>query len=154
MPVAHTFTDGAGRYTFTNLALGTYKVYAEEINKVPYSLNVTLNANNPSQDNVNVSVNSNTAVTGLEDLHDIRIEGVFPNPVNDKATIVLSLKLSSKVKMNLTDVNGRLLQSKSLELNSGVNEIRLDLSGRPSGVCHLSLVSEANKKIIRLVKGF
>lgn len=152
VPVAATFTDANGRYTFSNLALGTYKVYAEQINKVPYPLNVTLSANNPTQDNVNVLVNSNSAVTGLDDLRDIQIEGLYPNPVSDRATLSVSLKQNSKVKMTLTDVNGRLLQNKVLDLSTGANRITLDLSEEAAGIYHLSLTNETSKKIIKISK--
>ena len=152
VPVASTYTDANGRYTFNNLAYGTYKVYAEEINKIPFSMTVTLAANNPSQDNVNVSVNSNSAVTGIDNLRDITVEGVYPNPISDKATVTVSLQQNSKMRMTLTDVNGRLLQSKNLNLSSGATEIQIDLSSEPAGICYLSLLNDTNKKIVRLVK--
>jgi hypothetical protein len=152
VPVASAYTDVNGRYTFNNLALGTYKIYAEEINKVPSPLNVTLTANNPSQDNVNVSVNSNSAVTGLKDLQDIYVEGIFPNPVADKTTVNISLNQNSKVLMTLTDVNGRLLQNKNLDLSSGTNQINLDLSNEAAGIYHLSLTNGSAKRILKLAK--
>lgn len=152
VPVAATFTDANGRYSFSNLALGTYKVYAEAINKVPYPLNVTLTATNPTQDNVDVSINSNSAVTGLDDLREIRVEGLYPNPVTDKTNVAIALKQSSKIKLNLTDVNGRLLQNRTLDLQSGVNRIELDLTGEAAGIYHLSLTNDAGKKIIKISK--
>jgi hypothetical protein len=152
VPVGSTRTDANGRYTFGNLALGTYKIYAEEINKVPYPLNVTLTANNPSQDNVNVSVNSNSATTGIDDLRDIHVEGIFPNPVSEKATIAISLKQNSKLKMVLTDLTGRVVMQKTQDLNTGVNETEIDLSNQSAGVYELSLSNGADKKMMKLVK--
>ena len=152
VPVASSYTDASGRYSFSHLALGTYKIYAEEINKIPSPLNVTLTANNPSQDNVNVSVNSNSAVTGLEDLQDIHVEGIYPNPVAHKTTVSISLNQNSKVLMSLTDVNGRLLQTKNLDLSSGTNEINLDLSNEAAGLYHLSLTNGSDKRILKLAK--
>ncbi|HLP19624.1 MAG TPA: PKD domain-containing protein, partial [Chitinophagales bacterium] len=152
VPVASTYTDAMGRYTFSNLALGTYKVYAEEINKVPYPLNVTLTANNPSQDNVNVSVNSNSAVTGVDNLRDIYIDGILPNPVLDKAIVSVSLNEAAAMLLTLTDLTGRRLQSRSLNLHTGTNQVIVDLSNEPSGVYHLALTNGADKKILKLVK--
>ncbi|HLP51717.1 MAG TPA: T9SS type A sorting domain-containing protein [Chitinophagales bacterium] len=152
MPVAASVTDANGRYTFSNLALGTYKVYAEQINKVPYAMSVTLDANNQSQDNVNVLVNSNSAVTGVDDMLDISITGVYPNPVTDKTSVAVTMKQSTKVTMTLTDVNGRTIKSRNLELVTGTNEIKLDMNGEAAGVYHMNLTSGNDKKIIRLVK--
>lgn len=152
VPVAYTYTDVNGRYTFGNLALGTYKVYAEEINKVPYPTNVTLTANNPSQDNVNVSINSNSTTTGIDDLRDIYVERVFPNPVSNKTTLTLSLKQNSNVKMMLSDVNGKLLQLDNLNLHKGLNKITVDLTNESTGMYHLSLLNNHTKRIISLIK--
>ncbi len=152
IPVAFTHTDANGRYTFSNLALGTYKVYAEQINKVPYSTNVTLDANNQSRDNVNVVVNSNSAVTGVNDLKEIQVLGVYPNPVLDKTSINVTMKQSTKLAMVLTDINGRTIQNRNLELATGPNEIKLDLSQQAAGVYLVNLTNESSKKIVRLVK--
>ncbi|MBP6730912.1 MAG: PKD domain-containing protein [Chitinophagales bacterium] len=152
VPVAAAFTDANGRYTFSNLAIGTYKVYAEVINKVPYPLNVTLTTANPTQDNVDVTINSNSAVTGLDDLRDIKLEGIYPNPVSDRTVVSIALKQNSKVKLTLTDVNGRLIQNRNLDLSSGVNRIDLDLTGEAAGIYHLSLTNDTSKKIIKISK--
>lgn len=152
VPVAYTFTDANGRYTFGNLALGTYKVYAEEINKVPTPMNVTLTANNPSQDNVDVSINSNSAVTGINDLFDLHVEGLFPNPVTDKATLTVSLKQNSSVQLRVIDTKGSVLTNNPIKLNTGVNKIDINLSGKPAGIYLISLQGEAGSKIIRVAK--
>ena len=152
VPVASSYTDSSGRYTFSNLLLGTYKLYAEQINKVPYPLNVTLSSNNPSQDNVNVSVNSNSATTGLNDLLDIQVQGIFPNPVTDKTMVTLSLNQNAKVKLNLSDLTGRILMEGTKELNAGVNEIEMDLSGHSAGIYNFSLTNGSDIKILKLVK--
>jgi len=152
VPVASTFTDGNGRYTFSNLQFNTYKVYAEEINKVPAPLNVTINANNPSQDDVNVSINSNSAVTGLDDISQIKVEGIFPNPVTDKTVIAINLQKNAQVHLVLTDITGRVLQDKNLDLTTGANQIKLDLSNHSAGVYHVALSNASHKTTLKLVK--
>ncbi len=152
VPVASTITDGNGMYSFSNLALGTYKVYVEEINKVPYPQNVTLTANNPTQSSVNVSVNSNSAVTGISEMNGITIQGVFPNPVENTATIGFSLKQNATINLKLTDITGRVLQNRQLDLTTGVNQIKLDLSSYASGIYHLLLSNDTYKTTLKLVK--
>lgn len=150
--VAYTYTDANGRYTFSNLALGTYSIYAEEINKVPSPMQVTLTANNPSQDNVDVSINSNSAVTGINDLFDLHVEGLFPNPVTDKATLTVSLKQNSSAQLRVIDTKGSILTNEPIKLNAGANKIDINLSGKPAGIYLISLQGEAGSKIIRVAK--
>lgn len=152
VPVAYTYTDANGRYTFNNLALGTYKVYAEEINKVPSSMNVTLTANNPSQDNVDVSINSSTAVTGLNDLFDMHVEGLFPNPATDKSVLTVSLKQNTAAQMRIVDLKGSILSNENLKLNTGTNRIDINLANQPAGVYFISLTTNTGKKVMRVAK--
>lgn len=152
VPVACAYTDASGRYTFSNLEVGTYKVYVEEINKVPYPMSVTLDNSNPTQDNVNVTVNSTSAVTGIEDLTDIHVTGIYPNPVSDKTSVIINMQQNNKMYMTLTDANGRLIQARNIELTTGTNEIKVNMNEQAAGVYYLNLVNESSKKAVRLVK--
>lgn len=151
-PVAYTYSDGTGRYTFNNLALGSYKIYAEEISKTPLPQIVTLTANNPSQDNIDVLINSNNAVTGINDISDIKLDGVFPNPVKDIATIRFTAKQTAQATIELTNVDGRVLSTTTTNVSSGNNEVKVDVSNYAAGVYTLSITNNDNKKVVKLLK--
>lgn len=150
--VSYTYTDGNGRYTFGNLALGSYKVYAEILDKTPLSQVVTLTANNPNQDNVDVLVNSNSAVTGINDFADIKVEGLFPNPVNDNTTLQFTAKQNANAEMKITDMKGSVILSRQIAVSAGANKIDVNLSNHAAGVYHLSITNNANSKTIKLIK--
>lgn len=72
---------------------------------------------------------------------------VYPNPTNGKFAINLGDKFGS-VKVTITDINGRLIQT--LEYNR-TKVINIDLN-QPSGVYILSLESNEQKAVLKLVK--
>jgi PKD repeat protein len=152
VPVAYTYTDVNGRYTFGNLPLGTYKVYAEAIGKTPQPAYVTLTANNPNVDDVDVSINSTSAVTGINEIGSITLDGVFPNPVTDKTVVRFTVGNNADMKMLLTDMQGRVIMNKNIIAVKGSNQIDINLSNNNAGVYQLSLTSNTSKKIVKLVK--
>ena len=153
IPVAYTYTNAGGQFQFHNLAMGTYQVYAEALNKIPLSVYFTLDNNNPSVNNVYIEMGKDSAVgTAVEDLAAIQVDGVRPNPAQTIAQVSVSVKQNATVRMTLTDINGRLLMSKNVQLNSGSNQLSVDLQQEPAGVYHLRLTGEKDNRIIRLIK--
>lgn len=151
-PVAYTYTNVDGEYQFTNLALGTYKVYAEVLSRNPVASNVTLTGANPSVNSVDIVVNSTSAVTGVNDLKDIHVEGIFPNPVSDNSTITISLKESAEMNIRVTDLSGRVLVNRNVELTAGTHQLPVSLKGLATGAYHVSLNNGTVNKVIRLMK--
>lgn len=151
-PVAYTYTNADGEYQFTNLALGTYKVYGEILSKTPVPSTVTLTGANPTVNSVDIVVNSNSAVTGVNDLKDIHVEGIFPNPVSDNSTITISLKESAELTIRVTDLTGLVIVSSDVELAAGTHQLPVSLKGLTTGAYHVSLNNGTDNKVIRLMK--
>ena len=62
--------------------------------------------------------------------------------------IDLELKLQGdEVSVELLDINGKIIQSKSVQLNRGFNHIEMNLSEVPSGVYMINFVGA--KKYIK-----
>lgn len=153
VPVAFTYSNGGGQFQFSNLPMGTYQVYAEALNKIPLSAYFTLSNSNPSVNNVYIEMGKDSAVgTAIEDMAAIQVDGVRPNPVQTIAQVLVTVKQNAVVRMTLTDINGRLLMSKNVQLNSGSNQLAVDLQQEPAGVYHLRLTGQNDNRIVRLIK--
>jgi hypothetical protein len=151
-PVAYAYTDVDGHYQFSNLALGTYKVYGEILSITAVPSTVTLTGNNPSVNNADIVVNSTTAVTGVNDLKDIHIEGIFPNPVADNSTITISLKEAAELTIRVVDITGRVLVNTTVDVNAGTHQLPVSLKGMAAGAYNVSLTNGTDNKVIRLMK--
>ncbi|HEY6162771.1 MAG TPA: T9SS type A sorting domain-containing protein [Bacteroidia bacterium] len=81
-------------------------------------------------DNVNLSSSN-----GVENISGNVSLGIFPNPMNNNATIDLQLTQSSNVEVNVFDVVGRnMITLPQGTLSAGMHLIDLDASKLPSGV--------------------
>lgn len=152
VPVAYTYSDGSGIFAFNNIPLGSYKVYAEAISKTPITETVTLTANNPSASNVNVEVNTSNAVTSINDIAELKLDAVYPNPVKDVAVLRFTAKQNAEAKVQVTDVRGVIVSSYTTDIHTGSNELKIDLANHAAGVYVVALTNRDNNKTIRLLK--
>src|SRR5690606_11503742 len=58
---------------------------------------------------------------------------IYPNPSTGNVKLMISAEQKSETNMVITEITGKTLLEKKLQLFSGYNEISLDLSGK-SGV--------------------
>lgn len=58
---------------------------------------------------------------------------VYPNPSEGQVNLFYVLPVSETIQVNITDINGKIHQEKSLNGESGVNLLQLDLTGYAAG---------------------
>lgn len=76
---------------------------------------------------------------------------IYPNPTSDRLNV--NITKAGKYQLKLVDQSGKIVLNKSIELNSGVNDLGVSLSSFSSGVYYLTLTNDVhyiNKKIIKL----
>lgn len=150
-PVGYTYSDANGHFSFGNLALGTYKIYAEVFNKTPIDLTFTLTQNNPSVDNVQIEVNSSNTV-GVQDLQAMFVDALMPNPTNATATLAVTVKQSATATLTIRDLTGRTVSTQQLQLVSGANNIAVNVANQPDGVYFIELAGQSGNRVLKLVK--
>ena len=153
VPVGYTYTDVNGHYQFSNLALGSYKIYAEELNKIPNPIPFTLTADNLSDSSVNMSINSTSeTATGVQNVSDITINGIYPNPTTNGCEVQLSCKQAAHAVIKLTDVLGKTVMEREANLTIGGNTFYMDLEKMAAGVYQLSVQSDNMNLTYKVVK--
>ncbi len=87
---------------------------------------------------------------GVKEEESLLALSVFPNPANTELTLILP-QSSSGVEAQITDLQGKLIQSKTLERNSGlVNEHKIDVSALAKGLYILTLTSGSQKQALKI----
>ncbi|TNE79538.1 MAG: T9SS type A sorting domain-containing protein [Bacteroidetes bacterium] len=149
-PVAFATTFNAGRYEFSNLALGSYKVLVEIPGKTSSIHYVTLSQAKQSADDLNFEVNS-TDISVLNSAFAVRANlfKAYPNPVAEKLTIESTLG-EELTFVRVMDIQGkvRVVQMRQ----AGPDKLELDLGGLESGVY---LIEAGNDQLIsrlRIIK--
>lgn len=152
-PVAYTYSNGSGQFSFGNLALGTYKIYAEALSKTPIELTFTLTQNNPSLESIVIAVNSNSAVaTAIEELQGLYVEGLMPNPTTDVATLAVTVKQTAEATLTVRNLTGSVVNSRQLQLTTGLNNIAVSLANQPNGIYTIELAGASGNRVLKLVK--
>ncbi len=79
---------------------------------------------------------------------------LYPNPANETIQLSTTVQHSSKVQVQLTDANGRILSSYDFQLTIGANKIDLNLGKFPAGIYFAKVINkETNAQTInRFVK--
>src|SRR5687767_14018663 len=74
------------------------------------------------------------------------IVGLHPNPVQHAASLNLSAATASKIVLLVTDVNGRLMQKQSMQLQAGSNLVPLKVAALAAGSYQVTVINEAGEK--------
>jgi hypothetical protein len=141
-PVAVAFSDALGQFSFSNIPLGTYKVYAEMLNKVTIPAVATLDVNHPVISNIKIIVGSTviTSVMDLEPSGEFIVGSLYPNPVTGHVNIPMQILNGMVLKAEITDLSGRKIKTLEIGLPAGQHLWQIDLSAMQSGLylCTLS----------------
>lgn len=65
--------------------------------------------------------------TGINEQSVLNELNLYPNPTNDIATLSVILSKDEKVNYSLFDAQGKLIEVKNMELNSGINTLQIDV---------------------------
>lgn len=132
--IAYTYTDANGEFSFDGLAYGGYQVYAELLNYTTIPAVVTISADEPMVEGMNIFVTENLISTGISETDfESLIGNIYPNPASDVATLSINLDEAFAVNVMVVDLTGRTISSKAVNLLPGINTHQLSVEGLGSG---------------------
>jgi hypothetical protein len=94
---------------------------------------------------------SNT-VAVINDTKGILITSLMPNPVNDKAMLIINAAKTGSVNFTIYDITGRPVKQWQTSIAEGSNNITVNANGLSNGVYHLAAIADDSKTVIRFVK--
>jgi parallel beta-helix repeat protein/predicted outer membrane repeat protein len=138
--------------TFQDITTDTLGLYYVVIAPHPAGCVVTRAAgnNNTSRSNEAELVAGPGANTIPENESIIGLE-VYPNPNNGKFDLLLNMRSSEEILLNIYDVQGRLIESESWNTAEGTQMRSFDLSSQHTGVYTIQLIApdrSIHKRII------
>ncbi len=83
----------------------------------------------------------------------IDFEGLFPNPASNQLTIQVSTPTNEKINILITDLQGKVVKSQLININTGINNLNLDISSLSSGnyfikgICNTGCITTTYKFI-------
>lgn len=75
----------------------------------------------------------------------ITIDGMFPNPATTTINLLLASPNKDKAVMLITDVNGKSIMQRNMNLEAGSNTMPVDISGLPGGTYLVRMISSTGE---------
>ncbi|HRZ41405.1 MAG TPA: T9SS type A sorting domain-containing protein [Bacteroidales bacterium] len=150
-PLAFNYTNGQGAFTFSNIPLGTYKVYTEIAGKTTFPNVVTLDAANPGITGIKIVVGSQV-ISGIEpgspDTQPT-VGQLQPNPAADLCLISLWQSSGSDLHIRITDLTGKTMREETRTLSAGKANLEIPVKQLPEGIYLITLWGENGWKTTR-----
>lgn len=156
-PVQYTYSNAQGEWEFSNIAYGTYQVYAEVAGKTTEPVTLTLSAANETFDNVSLTVETQritgTAITsGIEEIL-MSTSNLYPNPTTGGATMTITTDRSANAELVVINAMGQEVMREELMLNVGQQDLNFNISSSPMGIYFMQLRIEGtpviNERILK-----
>jgi len=149
---AYTFTDSLGEYTFEDVPIGNFQVYAELTGLYSIPASVFFNVNNDTLSNVNVYLSKYNSMVSIDKPKESVVSTefrLFPNPVTNSLNIEILKGSNIDYKYQIINNIGQTVSFGNMNAN-GINTI--DVRNLHSGMYLISIFSQ--KKGFILSKKF
>lgn len=138
--LAFTMTNDNGEFSFTDMAMGTYKVYPEMIEKSTTPTTVVLDANHTGAVVVFMIQGGNISGIHNETIQsDFVISDIYPNPVSDVANINIQMLHPARISLFLYSITGESMMEIPLILHQGANKITIPASDLRKGLYYVKV---------------
>ncbi len=140
-PLSMDYSDNQGNFGFSNLGMGTYKVYAEVTGMTTNPAIVTLSTSNPASNNLSVIITPTGVITGLEQIENktLNLNRLYPNPAVNELRLELHLTHSQQIETAIFDLPGEKVVSASHQLAAGQHLLVISLADLAAGQYLLKL---------------
>jgi len=148
--LAFTMTNENGEFSFTDMAMGTYKVYPEMIEMSTTPTTVILDASHTGANVVFVIQGGN--ISGIHDetaQTDFVISDIYPNPVSDVANITIHILQSVRISLTLYSITGEFVTEIPVILHQGTNKIAIPASDLRKGVYYIKIEKPEGGVIVK-----
>ncbi|MFA4863802.1 MAG: T9SS type A sorting domain-containing protein [Bacteroidales bacterium] len=142
-----TYSSTDGSFLFSNLAYGTYEIFAEIPGKSIIPQPIVLDEVHPSAESIDMMIlESEIIFLGIAESEVFEnMPVIYPNPALDYLNISLKLKKPVSMNIELADPLGRVIIHQVKMINGNEN-ISLNLDYLPKGIYFLKL--EANQEVV------
>ena len=98
------------------------------------------------------SVSSDNSTAGIANVNAFETLRVYPNPFNEAVNIDLTVKTNISITVQITDISGKTMEIKKVDLIVGNNNIRFETGHLNNGMYLLSILGEGLNKNFKVIK--
>ncbi|HEX5112680.1 MAG TPA: T9SS type A sorting domain-containing protein, partial [Saprospiraceae bacterium] len=145
-PIDYITTDEDGKYRFTDLPFGTYRLRYDIAGLPSPEVWVTLTAENPEK--LQVTIIAEGGATAVDDPKAEMIQ-LYPNPATDEINVVIPGN-EGIYEIEVVDMQGRMIYAGSGRNYNGI--LRVDISQYSAGLYSVSLLKQDHRFYGRFIK--
>ncbi len=82
----------------------------------------------------------------------VQVQGVYPNPASSELTLQINSQSAVPVILELIDYSGKIVYSRSISIETGINTINLSIDQYPPGLYLLQLRDGENQWVLPVTK--
>lgn len=141
-PMSYQYTDEDGSFSFDKLALGTYWIYPEVAGFNLTKEAIELTEIIPEVQDIEIQINADAVYLIFPDLAELEDNFVgypYPNPASNQISFEINTKNSKDLKLDVVDVQGKVLISEILSLMGGVSKNTIQTSVLTPGIYFVRL---------------
>jgi PKD repeat protein len=148
--VTTALTTNDGLYELNNLPYGTYFLFVDRLNKLPYERMVVLSPDEPTRFGVDFDL-IDRPVVGIEQVNGPAENWLYPNPSKGIVYISVNDEVNKLEQLIMTDMLGKRIVFDAAVVERTEQFIMLDLSALQKGVYLLTQVTEQGTYTERLI---
>jgi hypothetical protein len=153
-PVAFTYSNTSGQFSFSNLAYGTYHIYGDAWGKANPPLVVTLTAAYATIDNIIFEENSTSFKGHINSLSvsnatAITLLSITPNPARNAISIHGLDAIKGDKTVVIRDMNGAVLSTTAIHEGGSPS---VNIADMPSGIYSVQVRSGDGAADLRFIK--
>lgn len=141
-PLGCQYTVEDNYFSFENLAIGSYWIYPELAGFTLEKQKIQLTNIIPVIQDVEILINTDAVYLifpDQADLEDNFASAPYPNPATSQISFEFNAKNSKDLILEVVDLNGRVVMTETLNLNSGLNKNTIQTSNLTNGFYFLRL---------------
>ncbi|MCF8373161.1 MAG: T9SS type A sorting domain-containing protein [Bacteroidales bacterium] len=150
-PIDFRLTDAQGIFNYENLEYGTYFVKVEKAGLQSEHIEVILDANNPTSDNLSFLLNEGQVI-GINPVDVKSNILLYPNPVHDKLNVVLPSDFGKIETLEIFSQLGTKQNSLFSSSKEKQNSLQVDLAGYVAGIYLLKVRSDKDVAVVKFIK--
>lgn len=89
---------------------------------------------------------------GINNVANLQLTSLHPNPTADKATLNIAAKQGGTATIQVADVTGRIVQTSTANLTAGHNELNIDMGSHANGLYYVTVNDGTTKLTLKLLK--
>jgi hypothetical protein len=155
-PIQYIYSDSTGKFDFSNIAYGTYKIYGEVFGMPTYPFYVTIGPDNEVVDSVQVIIETTQIITtGTQPMQvneNLSTVHIYPNPTNTLLNVGITLTKEAQMDISITDVTGKIILLENMRKPAGTHTLQFDLSQQQAGVYFVRIAGKDNFKTFKVLK--